>query len=235
MNKLRERATRKRRLKSLYAVLERELMAMEKEKNSEINKFVKLSNDEPSLRKYQKDSGLTKDTCERILAEIKHDLESCKESRVLHPEQNALDGECDLRPLYNVESKVPIVWKAADGQKPVDLIVLGTQSEEILMGDCKFGLKSYDSRMIRNKEQFDKEFANKFLSVGDCILKNDGAKSRSEMLLIVTSALAPLLKNRIEDFKWDPKYKEIPYDKIKICSIDDIYAVCQQLLPGFNQ
>ena len=210
-------------------------MAMEKEKNSEINKFAELSNDEPRLRKYQKDSGLTKDTCARILAEIKHDLEGCKESWVLHSEQNALDGECDLKSLYRVESKVPIVWKALKGQKPVDLIILGTQAEEILMGDCKFGLKSYDSRMIRNKEQFDKEFANKFLSVGDCILKNDGVNSRSEMLLIVTSALAPLLKNRIEDFKLDSECQNIPYKKIKVCSVDDIYSVCQELLSGFNQ
>ena len=53
------------------------------------------------------------------------------------------------------------------------------------------------------------------------------------MLLIVTSALAPLLKNRIEDFKLDSNYAGIPYDKIKVCSVDDIYSVCQKLLPSF--
>ena len=230
MNRLRERAKRERLLKSLYAVLNRELKAMETEKISEIGRFITLENDESGLKKYQKDSGLTKDICERILVEVRRDLDACNKSC----EQNALDGECDLRSLYRVESNVPIVWKAADGQKPVDLIILGTQSDEILMGDCKFGMKSYDSRMIRNKEQFDKEFANKFSSVGCCILTNDEVDSRSEMLLIVTSALAPLLKNRIEDYKLDPKCEDIPYDQIKVCSVDDIYSVCQELLPGFD-
>lgn len=233
MNQLWVRATQKGLLKSLYDVLKRELEAMESEKKYEIAKFVELASDEAGLQKYRTDSGLTKDICERILSELKYDLKACNDSFDSHPEQNALDGERDLKSLYCIVSQVPIVWTAKDGQKPVDLIVLGAKSEEILLGDCKFGLKSESAWILRKEKQFTKEFSDKFDSVGNCVMENDGVASRHEMLLIVTSALAPLLKNRIDDFKLDSECAGIPYDKIKICSVEDIYSVCQELLPGF--
>lgn len=233
MNRLRARAKSERLLKSLYAVLDCELKAMEAEKNREIAKFEKLSNDETGLQKYQKDSGLTKDICNRILEEVKQDLETCNRFQMLRPEENAVYGEHDLKTLYRVDSQVREVWKGVDGQKPVDLIVIGLSAEETLLGDCKFGLKRDDPWMIRNEEQFNKEFLEKFTSVSSCIQINDNVTPCSEMLLIVTSALAPLLKNRIEDFKLDSNYAGIPYDKIKVCSVDDIYSVCQKLLPSF--
>jgi hypothetical protein len=235
MNQLRARAKSEGLLKSLYEVLDCELEAMEAEKNREIVKFEELSNDEIRLQKYQKDSGLTKDICNRILTEVKHDRETCNKFRMLRPEENAVYGERDLKTLYRVDSQVREAWKGMKGQKPVDLIVLGLSAEETLLGDCKFGLKRDDPWMIRNEEQFKKEFLEKFTSVSSCIQNNDGIAPCSEMLLVVTSALAPLLKNRIEDFKLDSKYAGIPYDKIKVCSVDDIYSLCQKLLPSFIQ
>ena len=234
MNQLRERAKQQGVLRSLYKVLDCELEAMEETKKGEIDSFLQLMHDTSKLQTYQINTGLTRDICERILTEVKHDRDICNKLFMLYPEQNAICGDRDLKTLYCVDSHVAKIWTGTDGQKSVDLIVLTTGVKETLLGDCKFGLKSDNPWLIRNKEQFKEEFFEKFTSVWSCIQANENLTTCSEMLLIVTSALAPLLKNRIEDFKLDPNYEGIPYDKIKICSVDDIYSLCQELLPSFH-
>ena len=62
-------------------------------------------------------------------------------------------------------------------------------------------------------------------------MEYDGITPLPEMLVIVTSSLAPVLKNRIEDFKLDPERTSIPYDKIIVCSTDDILGVAKKYLP----
>lgn len=230
MNSFWKRADKDCRLKSMFDVLARELGEEADRKEAEIARFVDLSGDPVGLATYRRDSGLTKEVCGRILGEVRADLKRCQTLAADIFETNAVDGEKDLKTLYREAPDVKIVWSASTGQKPVDLMVVRPNDVSVLLGDCKFGLKSDAPWIIRNEDQFKKEFASKFISVG-CILKaNDGIDARPEMLLVATSALAPLLKNRIDDYKLDPQYAFIPYDRICVCSVDDIYKVCRDLL-----
>lgn len=230
MNSFCKRAEKERRLKSLYNVLARELGEMASTKRGELVKFESVSANPVALLEYRKNTGLTKEVCERILSEVRVDIDKCWSLKTSNPENNAIDGEKDLKTLYRESSDVKIVWSATNGQKPVDLIVVSPKDESILLGDCKFGLKSDEPWIVRNEAQFREEFADKFVSVG-CVLKsNDGVECRPEMVMVVTSALAPLIKNRIEDYKLDPRYASIPYDRIRVCSVEDVYEVCKGLL-----
>lgn len=230
MNPFWVRAEREHRLKSMFVVLVRELNEEAERKCVEVSKFVTLSGDPEKLAKYKTDSGLTQEVCERILQEVRDDLEKCVGLGSEHSGLDAVDGEKDLKTLYRKASDVCVEWKAKDGQKPVDLLVVRQNDASVLGCDCKFGLKSDDSWIIRNESQFKKEFSDKFSAIG-CVLKaNESIDMRPEMLLIATSALAPLLKNRIEDFKLDPKYASIPYDRVRVCSVEDIYDSCKEIL-----
>ena len=93
-----------------------------------------------------------------------------------------------------------------------------------LMGDCKFGLKSENAWIFRNKDQYEKEFGRKFSSVAGFLKEYDDIDASPYMLLIVTSSMAPLLVNRFSDFKLDARYADVPYDNIVICSVKDIMA-----------
>ena len=230
MNAFGSRAQIAHCLKSLFEVLARELDEEGNRKKNEIKKFDSLKGNVPGLVKYQKDSGLTKDVCERIYKEVLEDQEHCRIQLEAIPELNAVDGEKSLKTLYQGSSGVKLVWNGTKGQKPVDLIVVSPNDPSVLMGDCKFGIKSDECWIIRNEDQFKKEFADKFSSVGYALMSNDSVMPKSEMLLITTSALSPLLKNRMEDYKLDPRYSGISYDDVHVCSVDDIYEICQKLL-----
>jgi len=230
MNALWQRADNEQCLTDTFAVLIRELVDMTETKTDEVAKFGALSNDPIALLKYQKDSGLTCDVCERILQEVKRDLEEC---RRLHPatdERNAIDGERALKTLYRRGPRVATVWTGKDGQKPVDLIVVHPSDVGCLLGDCKFGLKSSDAWLLRDRDQFNKEFLGKTDSVARAIKSNDGVCASSEMLFVVTSSLVELLKNRIDDYRFDSRCEGIPYEHIHVCSVRDIESVCEGVL-----
>lgn len=230
MNAFWKRADGNCRLKSMFAVLLRELEEEVCRKKAEIDRFDDLSEDLDALATYRRDSGLTREVCGRILGEVCADLEQCRILLEKIPEMNAVDGEKDLKTLYRETSDVKTVWTASAGQKPVDLMVVRPDDASVLLGDCKFGIKSDTAWIIRNRCQFEKEFESKFVSVG-CVLKaNDGVDSRPEMLLVASSALAPLLKNRIDDYKLDPQCASIPYDRVRVCTVGDIYETCRSLL-----
>lgn len=228
MNALWLRAEKGNRLTSLFEVLLRELREMAATKDGEISRFNACGDNDEKLRAYRKDSGLTLDECQRIRREVLKDTETCE--RENRKEKNAIDGEKSLKSLYCANAGVPVVWTNAKGQQPPDLIVVGRDDTAVLPGDCKFGLRSQDAFMLRNQEEFAKAFSRKFDAVSDAILQNDGVKALPVMLLVVTSAMAPLIRNRMEDYKLDPRYSGIPYGHVVVCSVDDIYSICASQL-----
>lgn len=232
MNGLWVRALRAGLLKSMFEVLERELHDMEATKQQEIAEFDRRAEDPDRLCEYQKNSGLTKDACARILNEIQADLTSLAKLKEdgWWQTDNAVDGESSLKTLYCEQQKPSVLWTGKYGQQPVDLIVVRPNDSSVPLGDCKFGLAREDPWIVRNVDQFNREFKNKIDSVSACLIQNDGVAVHSEMLMIVRSHLAPLLKNRMADFKEDPRYRSIPYDDILVCSVSDIYLTCTKII-----
>lgn len=227
MNSFWERAARNNALEVIYDILRRELDAETERKSREIARFAAVRNNPAGRMKLEKDSGLTVDVCLRIFGEVIGDAN--KISAIPCSTKNSVYGENKLGTLFNDPSKRKWNNKEA-GCWPVDVIIVHPDIPTALLGDCKFGLKGENAWIVRNRDQYYKEFGRKFDSVGSYLQDNDNVNRTQEMLLIVTSAMAPLLKNCFEDFKLDPNCSGIPYDKIVVCSVDDIVAKISQYL-----
>lgn len=229
MNTFWQRAADNGVLDSIYGILRIELAAEKVRKDAESEKFKALKNNESDLLKFQKDSGLTYDICVRILAEVKRDIDAINEIPD-GEERSAVYGEKKLGCLFNSPDKRQ--WKnRGKGCCPVDIVIVRPDNPSVLMGDCKFGLKSEEASLFKDREHYEEGFGRKFSSVDGFLMEYDGITPLPEMLVIVTSSLAPVLKNRIEDFKLDPERTSIPYDKIIVCSTDDILGVAKKYLP----
>lgn len=232
MNSFWLRASRQSALDTIYDILKVELEAERDRKGAEIARFEALRGDQVGLAKYISASGLTVDICRRILMEVTRDNRKIDESQ--ENEKIAVYGENRLGSLFSTPGKSK--WtKETSGCWPVDILIVREDNPSVLMGDCKFGLKSENAWIFRNKDQYGREFARKFKSVGDFLHEYDNITPSDMMLLIVTSSLAPLLINRFEDFKLDPTYSDIPYDKIVVCSVDDIVSKAEILLPEHEE
>ena len=226
MNSFWERALQNNALEVIFDILKRELDAETRRKSSEIAKFAAVKDNPTAKAKLEQDSGLTVDICCRILGEVICD--SNKTAMHQLGKKNSVYGENKLGLLFNDPSKK---WKSGGaGCCPVDAIIVHPTDATALLGDCKFGLKSENARIVKNSDQYNKEFGRKFESVGGFLRDYDNVNRKHEMLLIVTSAMAPLLINRFDDFKLDPNCAGIPYEKIVICSVDDIEAKIAQYL-----
>lgn len=218
MNAFWERASRKKVLETVFSVLKAELDKTAQTKREEIARFQALNDNPEGMKSYQKNTGLTLDICSRILSELTRDRIMLEDGDT--GERIAIYGERALGALFCEPGKGK--WDTKSGCAPTDIIVVHPEYTTALLGDCKFGLKSEDAWIFRELNQFEREFGRKFTSVGHFIDEYDGVHSSPYMLLIVTSALAPLLINRFNDFMLDERGVGIPYDRIVICSVDDI-------------
>ena len=219
MNSLWIRASGVNALESIFSVLRIELDKEIERKRKEVARFTALKDNPDDLAEYKKNSGLTLDICARILSEVIRDKEMAESD---NGDKNAIYGERELGVLFNGPAKTK--WDTKLGCSPVDVLIVNPDDVNVLMGDCKFGLKSENAWMFRDEEQYQKEFGKKFLSVGRFLREYDSVDASAYMLLIVTSSMAPLLINRFDDFKLDERYSNIPYDKIVVCSVEDVMA-----------
>ena len=220
MNSFWERASRKGVLESVFSVLKTELEEESKRKKEETAKFDALEGKAAETVQFQKDSGLTRDVCCRIYSEVSNDIAFANGQS--NDERIAVYGERALGTLFSEAGKRK--WDTKCGCSPTDIIIVRSDDTSALMGDCKFGLKSENAWIFRNKDQYEKEFGRKFSSVAGFLKEYDDFDASPYMLLIVTSSMAPLLVNRFSDFKLDARYADMPYDKIVICSVKDIMA-----------
>ena len=226
MNTFWERAKKNNALEVIFDILKRELDAETSRKSAEIAKFAAVKDNPTGKIKLKQDSGLTVDICCRILGEVISDANKITGHQLTT--KNSVYGENKLGLLFNDPSKK---WCAGgSGCYPVDAIIVYPTDATALLGDCKFGLKSEKAWIVRNSNQYNKEFGRKFDSVGSFLLNYDNVNRKREMLLIVTSAMAPLLINRFDDFKLDPNCAGIPSDKIVVCSVEDIESKIEQYL-----
>lgn len=223
MNSFWVRASNLNALETIFSILRIELDKEIKRKSNEIACFAALKDNPDGLAKYKKNSGLTLDICERILSEVTRDMKMVESDR---GDENAIYGERELGALFNESGKTK--WDKKSGCSPTDILIVNPDDVNVLMGDCKFGLKSENAWLFRDEEQYHKEFGRKFLSVGRFLKEYDDVDASAYMLLIVTSSMVPLLINRFDDFKLDERYSNMPYDKIVICSVDDIMAKVSQ-------
>lgn len=220
MNSFWVRASGKNALQTIVSVLKIEIDNEIQRKSKEMATFAALKDNPDALIQYQRNSGLTVDICSRILSEVIRDKMMADTND--GGERNAVYGERELGALFNESGKTK--WDKKLGCSPTDLLIVNPHDVNVLMGDCKFGLKSENAWMFRNEEQYNEEFRKKFVSVGGFLKEYDNVDASSYMLLIVTSSMEPLLVNRFADFKLDERYSNIPYDKIVICSLEDIMA-----------
>lgn len=218
MNAFWDRASRRKVLETVFSVLKAELDDAVLTKSDEIAKFTALKDNPEETKTYQQNTGLTIDICSRIYSELTQDKEKAEDGD--SEERIAVYGERALGELFSEPGKRK--WATKDGCSPTDIIVVHQEDSSVLLGDCKFGLKSENAWIFRNKDQYEKEFSRKFSSVGEFLKEYDDVPASQYMLLIVTSSMAPLLINRFDDFKLDERYSDIPYDRIVICSVDDI-------------
>ena len=217
------RASDANALATIFSVLRIELDKEIKRKSSEIAYFAALKDNPDGLAEYKTKSGLTLDICARILSEVIRDRKMIESDS---GDENAIYGERELGALFNEPGKTK--WDKKLGCSTTDILIVNPDDVNVLMGDCKFGLKSENAWVFRDEEQYHKEFGKKFLSVGGFLKEYDNVEASAYMLLIVTSSMVPLLINRFDDFKLDERYSNIPYDKIVICSVDDILAKASQ-------
>lgn len=224
MNSFWDRASGKNALQTIVSVLKIEIDEEIQRKSEEMAKFAALKDNPDALIQYKRNSGLTADICSRILSEVIRD--KMMSDAIDGGERNAVYGERELGALFNEQGKTK--WNTKSGCSPTDILIVNPDDVNVLMGDCKFGLKSENAWMFRDEEQYYKEFGKKFLSVGRFLKEYDDVDASAYMLLIVTSSMAPLLINRFDDFKLDERYANIPYDKIVICSVDDIMVRVSQ-------
>lgn len=218
MNALWERASRKKVLETVFSVLKAELDEAAQTKREEISKFQALKGNPECMKLYQQNTGLTLDICCRIFSELSRDRAMMEDGD--SGGRIAVYGERVLGLLFCESNKEK--WDTKRGCAPTDIIIVHQDDTYALLGDCKFGLKSENAWIFRDQNQYNREFGRKFSSVGHFIDEYDGVPSSPYMLLIVTSAMAPLLINRFDDFKLDERCVGIPYDRIIICSVDDI-------------
>lgn len=223
MNSFWVRASGVNALETIFSVLRMELGEEIKKKSKEIAWFAALKDNPDGLAKYTNDSGLTLDICARILSEVTRDMKMVENDS---GDKNAIYGERELGALFNEAGKTK--WDTKLGCSPTDILIVNPDDVNVLMGDCKFGLKSENAWMFRDQEQYHKKFGKKFSSVGRFLKEYDDVDASAYMLLIVTSSMAPLLMNRFDDFKLDERYSNIPYDKLVICSVDDIMDKASQ-------
>ena len=223
MNSFWVRASSVNALETIFSVLRIELDKEIKRKSNEIACFAALKDNPDGLAEYKKNSGLTLDVCARILSEAIRDMKMVERDR---GDEVAIYGEHELGALFNEPGKTK--WDKKLGCSPVDILIVNPDDVNVLMGDCKFGLKSENAWMFRDDKQYHKEFGKKFVSVGRFLKEYDDVDASAYMLLIVTSSMVPLLINRFDDFKLDERYSNIPYDKIVICSVDDIMDKASQ-------
>ena len=227
MNAFWVRASRLNVLDTISSVLKVELEAEKRRKEGELATFAQLKGNESATAKFRSDSGLTADICSRILSEVNADIS--KVDTVHDADKTAIHGETKLGVLFSSSGKTK--WeKGGSGCCPVDVMVVRANDPCALMGDCKFGLKSDNAWLFRDKGQFEKEFHRKFSSVGKFLIEYDNVSSYEFMMLIVTSAMAPLLINRFNDFMLEMGNADIPYDKIIVCSVDDIAAKAKETM-----
>ena len=224
MNALWVKAEEKHLLQTVYAVLRIELAKSERDKKNEQKKFIEKANDQQALAKYIRDTGFNQDTCERVLSDIIADKEYIDGLNHEIP-GNAIMGDIALTQLY------PGVWNNSSGQKPTDLIVLDPQDPIAALGDCKFGMISVDSGLLTDSSRLQGDFIDKCIAVADFVRQQDGVQCNEKIFFIVTTNLAPLLRNRVDDFKEDPHYSSIPLDNIVFCSVSDIVMKLKDVLP----
>jgi len=223
MNALWTRAEGLRLLQTVYAVLKHELDDAAHVKRAELRKFNEAANDVQALAEFVRKTGFTKDACERVLSNITEE----EKMLVGHDEDVAADtlwGDKALKQLY------PGIWTNAAGQKPTDVIVLDRQNPFAVLGDCKFGMISEDSGLLKDSSRLQGDFIDKCKAVGDLIKTRDNVSSSPRVLFVVTSALAPLLRNRIDDYRLDPHYADIPLGDIVFCCAEDIETCLQEIM-----
>lgn len=218
MNSFWVRASDKNALQTIVSVLKIELDNEIQRKSKELAKFAALKDNPDALIQYKRNSGLTADICSRILSEVIRDKMMAEAND--GGERNAVYGERELGALFNEEGKAK--WDKKTGCSPTDIIIVNPHDVNVLLGDCKFGMKSENAWMFRNAEQYNEEFRKKFVSVGGFLREYDNIEASPYRLLIVTSSMEPLLINRFAEFMLDERCSNIPYDKIVICSLEDI-------------
>lgn len=218
MNAFWDRASRGKVLETVFSILKAELDDAILTKSGEIKQFKALKDNPEGTKSYQNDTGLTIDICSRIYSELIRDRTIVEDSD--DGKRIAVYGERALGALFCMAGKRK--WDKKRGCSPTDIIIVRPNDTTALLGDCKFGLKSENAWIFRDRNQYNCEFGKKFDSVGAFLMEYDNVQSSPYMLLIVTSAMAPLLLNRFADFRLDERSSGIPYDKIVVCSVDDV-------------
>lgn len=226
MNAFWSRANAAGALQPLLKVVETELILERDRKTARVATLEALAADSDERRKQERNDGMTRDEAKRILDNVEADLDACALLLTDVDPKEALDGERSFSGLYRVEGQESL-WKPGriPGQKPVDVLVVREQESKILLGDCKFGMKSEQSSMVRNVSLYDEAFGGKIRSVSAFIKAQDDVVATDEVLLIVTSDLAPLLRNRMSDYALEESSHGIPYEHIRVCSVGDLKSV----------
>ena len=217
-------------LQPLLKVIEVELTLERDRKTARVATLDALAADSDERRRQERNDGMTRDEAKRILDNVTADLSACHSLQSDADSKEALDGERSFSGLYRVEGQESL-WKPGriPGQKPVDVLVVREQESKILLGDCKFGMKSEQSSMVRNASSYDEAFGGKIRSVSAFIKAQDDVVATDEVLLIVTSDLAPLLRNRMSDYALEESSHGIPYEHIRVCSVGDLKSVVSEV------
>ena len=83
--------------------------------------------------------------------------------------------------------------------------------------------------MVRNASSYDEAFGGKIRSVSAFIKTQDDVDTIDDVLLIVTSDLAPLLRNRMSDYAIEGSSHGIPYEHIRVCSVGELKSVVSEV------
>lgn len=223
MNALWNRANAAGVLEPLLKVVKVELTLERDRKTARVASLDALTAGSDELKKQERNDGMTRDEARRILANVTTDLETCNSLLTDADPKEALDGERSFSGLYEIEGRGSL-WKPGKikGQKPVDVLVVREQEAKVLLGDCKFGMKGEQSSMVRDARSYDEAFGGKIHSVSTFIKAQDNVATLDDALLIVTSDLAPLLRNRMSDYALEESSRGIPYEHIRVCSVGDL-------------
>lgn len=225
MNPMWNRAEALRILQTVYAVLRHELEDAENDKRNELQRFDACANDPAALARLIRNLGFTRDACQRVISDVEDD-KILVDGLDCDVAADTLRGDQALRQLYTG------VWTNSAGQKPTDVIVLDKQLPVAILGDCKFGMISEDSGLLTDSNRLQGEFVDKCTAVRKFVKEHDNVDCRPKILFVVTSALVPLLQNRIEDYKLDPHYANIPLENILFCSASDIKERIREIATG---
>ena len=217
-------------LQPLLKVIEAELILERDRKAARVAMLDAIAADSDERRRQERNDGMTRDEAKRILDNVEADLDACALLLTDSDPKEALDGERSFSGLYSVDGQESL-WKPGriPGQKPVDILVVREQEAKVLLGDCKFGMKGEQSSMVRDARSYDEAFGSKIRSVSAFIMAQDDVGTTDEVLFIVTSDLAPLLRNRMFDYALEESAHGIPYEHIRVCSVRDLKSVVSEV------